>query len=308
VYVTRPPSIEESHEFLFTAGDTVHLHGTIYNLGTEDAAGVEVTLTDLGDSTVLDRDTLGFEGLDRDGCVTDDATADFVWVTGSGDIGAHLLEIAAEDVGSEDEGDNSVRIPVLVEPRDYATEVRGDPWDMLEAESSPPGWMTNDIEAVSGDWVSSCWTDSVGGMYEGALDPETTSPHRAEISLAIPPDSSRWIDAGIYDMLGFGGAWYSPYLPEDAQCGMYVMWRDSEGDLHGWFSLDTSQGLLKNGWQEYREVRGIDLGEVDGAEGSWRGMIPELWIRVQTDLPDSVPGFQEIPIRLSWILLEESGD
>jgi hypothetical protein len=178
---------------------------------------------------------------------------------------------------------------------------------MLEAESSPPGWMTNDIEAVSGDWVSSCWTDSVGGMYEGALDPETTSPHRAEISLAIPPDSSRWIDAGIYDMLGFGGAWYSPYLPEDAQCGMYVMWRDSEGDLHGWFSLDTSQGLLKNGWQEYREVRGIDLGEVDGAEGSWRGMISELWIRFQTTQP-ILEEEEAMPIRLSWILLEESGD
>jgi len=35
-------------------------------------------------------------------------------------------------ITGEDTSDNSVTVTVLVEPRDYATDVRGDAWDMDE--------------------------------------------------------------------------------------------------------------------------------------------------------------------------------
>ena len=310
VYTLAGQCIIPRYEFAYTAGDTVGLYGTFYNLGTEDAEDVDVTFTDLTTSTVLGRDVLDFDGLSWENPrKTDDDTASLSWITDSDDIGIHLLQIEAEHVGSENRLDNSVGVPILIQPRDYATEVRGDPWDMLEEEvdSLRPDWKTNDIEAVSGDWESSCWTDSVGGMFEGALDPGTALPHRAEISLAIPGNSGRWIDADTYQMLGFGGTWYSPYMDPWDDCEMYVMWRDSSGAGHGWYSLDTSLGRLKNGWQAYREVRGIDLRVIGGHEDTWTGRIQELRIRFQTTQP-ILEEEEVMPIRLSWVLLEESRD
>lgn len=49
---------------------------------------------------------------------------------------------------------------------------------------------------------------------------------------------------------------------------------------------------------------GIDLASVDS---SWTGMIQELWLRIETDYPIS-PQVGSIPVRLSWVRLEESGD
>lgn len=307
VFARYQGSLQDRREFDFTAGDTVEVYGVFYNLGTRDAEDVGITLTDLSTETVLGRDTLDFAGLALAGYETDADTTFFSWATDSDDIGIRLLEISAERLGSEERSDNSVRVPFLIRPRDYATEVRGDPWDMLEEESPVHDWLTNDIDTVSGDWVSSCWTDSVGGMFEGALDPGTASPHKADISLSILENSSRWIDADTYHMLGFGGTWYSPYMDPWDECEMYVMWRDSSGAGHGWYSLCTPLGRLKNGWQAYREVRGIDLREIDGHEDTWTGKVQELWIRFQTTLP-VLEEEEVMPIRLSWVLLEETGD
>jgi hypothetical protein len=35
-------------------------------------------------------------------------------------------------------GDNTARVTFLVEPDDWVTEIRGDPWNMTEATSSIP--------------------------------------------------------------------------------------------------------------------------------------------------------------------------
>ena len=304
VYARYQGSLVDRREFDFEAGSTIEIYGQVYNLGTDDAEDVEITLTDLTTSTVLGRDTLDFDGLSRSGYVPDVSIAGFTWTTSSNDIGIHLLEIEAERLGTEDRRDNRVEVPFRITPRDYATEVRDDPWDMEEASSSPPLWKTNDIEAIAEDWLSTAWTDSVGGMFEGAIDAGSATPHRGELSLAIPSGGGYWIDADTYHLLSFAGTWFSPYLDEFAQCEMYARWRDSRGDYHGWFNLNSEIGLLKNGWNAYREVIGIDLTSVDS---SWTGMIQELWLRVETDYPTS-PQAGSIPVRLSWVRLEESGD
>ena len=304
VFSTIQGSIVYRHEFGYTSGDVIEILAVVFNLGTDDAEDVEVVLTDLTTSTVMARDTLDFDGLSLTGHVTDSDSASFQWSTDAGDIGIHLLELDVEIVDSEDTGDNVVRVPFLIRPRDYATEVREDPWDMTEATSSPPDWNTDDIERVSGDWVPASWTDSVSGMFEGALDPTTSSPHQADISLAIPDSRADWIDADTYYLLSFAGAWYSPYMDEFDQCEMYARWKDDEGNYHGWFNLNTSAGLLTNGWNNFRVVEDIDLTEIDS---SWEGLVQELWIRFQTT-PPILEEEEVMSIRLGWVTLEEGRD
>jgi hypothetical protein len=303
VFSKLPGNQPIRHEFDYTAGHAIEIYGTIYNLGTDGAEDLEVTLTDLTTSTVLDRDTVSFAGLDVDGYVPDSATAGFGWTPDAGDIGLHLLQIDADQVGSEDDSNNAVSVPFLIEPRDYATEVREDPWDMEEATSGAPAWKTNDIENVAGNWASTAWTDSISGMFEGALDPSSFSPHRADISLAIPSGRDYWIDADDYHLLSFAGTWFSPYLDEGDMCSIYVKWMDADGNYHGWFDISFS-GCLKSGWHLFREVLDIDLAEIDS---SWTGRVKELWIRFQTTEPTGQE-VQVMPVRLSWVRLEESGD
>jgi hypothetical protein len=313
VYCRYSQSLTDRHEFDYTAGDTVEAYGTFYNLGTEGAEDVEVVLYDLTDSVVLGRDTLDFAGLDSFG-VTDDATASFVWITDPGDIGIHLLEIEAEQVGSEDSRDNAVSVPFLIEPRDYATEVRDDPWDMMEEEvdSLRPDWKTNDIEAIDGlqrYWLSSAWTDSVGGMFEGALDPEAeTNPNGipAKLSLAIPTQSGRWIDSDEYCILSFAGVWQSDWHTANSYCPTYVAWKDSNGQMSQWYDISgiAEEPSIRNGWTTFHTSGPIDLRRLANPD-PWSGdLMQELWLKFEPVAP--TVSSDPIQIRLSWVrLLEE---
>jgi hypothetical protein len=308
VFSRHQGSLVDRHEFDYTAGDVIEIYGTVYNLGTEGAEDVEVVLTDLTMNTVLGRDTLDFDGLSLlPGYATDSGTASFSWTPDAGDIGIHLLQIEAERVGSEDRRDNAVSVPFLIGPRDYATEVRGDPWDMTEAASDPPDWKTNDIEAVAEQWSTS-WTDSIGGMFEGAIDLSQGVPHKGDISLAIPPSSNDWIDADTYRMLSFAGLWYNPYVSSGTGCPIYISWKDSHGTMHGPFNFSSYFGqTLLSGWNQWRVVGPCDLYELDPQNHSWTGSIQELWIRFQTGEPGSTPN-DKAYIRLGWVRLEELAD
>lgn len=302
-------SIIDRDEFDFTAGDTIVILGTFYNLGTEATQDVDITLTDITGNSVIGRDTLDFGGLDSI-YVPDDATASIVWTTDSDDIGIHLLELSAEQVGTEDLRDNSVSVPFLIRPRDYATEVREDPWDMMEAESDPPVWLTDDIEAIEGYqrlWLSGAWTDSVGGMFEGALDPEAESyPDNipGQISLAIPSASGRWIDSDEYCMLSFAGIWQSDWHGANSHCPTYAAWKDSHGQMSDWYYINDVSQSLRNGWQTFHTAGPIDLRELDDPD-PWSGEhMQELWLMFRP----VAPSVSEAPIfiRLSWVRLEES--
>jgi len=306
VYTLIGQSIVPQHEFAYTAGDTVSLYGTFYNLGTEDAEDVEVTFTDLTTSTILGRDTLDFAGLSWENPrVTDDDTAGLSWITDSDDIGIRLIQIEGERVGSENRQDNSVSVPVLIQPRDYATAVRGDPWDMMESGDS--AWQTYDIEAIDGDWLSSAWTDSVGGMFEGALDRTSQSnPIPGSISLAIPENSGRWIDSDTYRMLSFAGVWYTPDYSPGTEMPTFIMWRDSQGEYSDWHNISSVVSSLTNGWNQFHTSGPLDLTTlVDDVPWS-DNSIQELWLRFQMGKPDPITSDPQI--RLSWVRLEESGD
>jgi hypothetical protein len=307
VYTLIGQSIVPRYEFACTAGDTVGLYGTFYNLGTEDAEDVDVTFTDLTTSTVLGRDTLEFAGLSWENPrETDDDTAGLSWITDSGDIGMHLLQIEAERVGSENRLDNSVSVPVLIQPRDYATAVRGDPWDMMESGDS--AWHTNDIEAIDGDWLSSAWTDSITGMFEGALDHNSlNNPIPGRISLAIPSQSGRWIDSDVYKMLSFAGVWYTPDYIIGTKIPTFVRWRDSYGTYSEWHNISDAINTLHNGWTTFHTSGPIDLSTISDQYTSWSdGPIQELWLTFQMGKPH--PTTSDPQIRLSWVRLEESGD
>ena len=163
---TKPFDIKN---YTFPAETNISVEATFFNMGTVGASNVIVHLNDLTDSLVLDTDTISFSGLVSTGYVCDDETVTFSWQPGSSDIGVHILEIEAESLtGEPDTNDNSTRVVFQITPRDYATTVLGDPWNMTEASGAgAPAWHTNDVVSTSG-W-NSVYSDSVSGMFEGTI-------------------------------------------------------------------------------------------------------------------------------------------
>jgi len=120
---------KKTRDFEFTAGDDIDIEATFYNMGTDSTDDVIVTCTDLTDNQEIDRDTLDFDGIPASGWECDSDNGIFTWETDSSDVGIHRLEIHAEPLNGEpDTLDNTAMAVFLIQPRDYATQVRGDAW------------------------------------------------------------------------------------------------------------------------------------------------------------------------------------
>jgi hypothetical protein len=260
-----------------------------------------VDFTKIGTSYILGTDTIRFGGLS--GYYNpDSASAEIEWETDIDDVGVHRIEISAGTVSGENTSDNSVTVTVLVEPVDYATEVLGNAWDMTEAVSNPPDWFTNDIVPVAAGWIDSCWTDSVSGMFEGALSvPSPGNLFRGDIHLS--EDSHEPIDADEYTMLSMAGVSMNPNRVDTGfGCGMFLFWKDSTETGHI-IELHGSNGFgrgLGNGREMWREFGPLDLSGTDG----WGGEIHDIGIRFQMEPPEHYP-VAPIRIRIGWVRLEE---
>jgi len=243
-----------------TVGDSVDIYAYFYNMGTASKSDVIVTLCDSTGSELIGSDTLEFDGLCYllpGSCRSCDcSTASFSWTPDSTDIGVHRLTASAASWAAEpDSTDNSVDFVFLVNPRDYATEVLGDSWDMAEGGSND--WHTADIEAVAENWnTSTGWTDSVSGMFEGVINYDSSlDKFRGTISLAIPDSANKYIDSDKYHMLSFGITVNDPNEPVgDDACSILLRWKKSNG-IWGcsWFSVMGTSYYVSNGWVRLEE-------------------------------------------------------
>ncbi len=291
-------------EHRYTAGTDLYVGGTFYNMGTDTTGDVEVTFTDLTSSTILGKDTISLDGLSGY-YQPDSVSALILWSTDSTDIGAHIIEIEADSIPGEEAHDNAVQMTVLLEPRDYATAVRLDAWDM--DDDTTVAWNTSDIEAVANNWdTATGWTDSVSGMFEGVvLYDDSVHDYRADISLAIPASPSQYLDTDLYHMLSLGIVGYNPNPQPGGAFGLYVQWRDSHGTLSDWKNLLAGTDYaVGNGWDQYTNIGPIDLDSV--SELGWgSGTASALWLRINVSLPQGSPP-DPIDVRIGWAKLEES--
>ncbi|MCK5116898.1 MAG: hypothetical protein KAR44_09885, partial [Candidatus Aegiribacteria sp.] len=295
-----------------TVGYSVDIYAAFYNMGTASRDSVFVTLYDSTDSDLIGSDTLEFDGLGYllpDSCRScDRSTASFSWTPDSTDIGVHRLTAAAATWhGEPDSNDNSVDFVFVVNPRDYATEERDDPWDMTEGGNND--WNTNDIEAIALNWSDTSWTDSVSGMFEGVVDYDTSIGwFKGSISLAIREDSTEYIDTDRYHMLSFGIVANNPNTTGDNACAMHIKWIDSaDTSPYGWVNLLSEHGYhVGNGWDRWATVGPINLNNIHGLHWSDDSLfVKELWILMQgsgTSIDPPAP----VDIRIGWIRLEES--
>jgi len=301
VYVYRQGAVNRSDRLCCTAGETITLGAVYYNMGTAATGNIGVVFEKVGTSYILGTDTIRFGGLS--GYYNpDSASAEIEWETDIDDVGVHRIEISAGAVSGENTSDNCVTVTVLVEPLDYATEVPGNAWDMTEALSNPPDWFTSDIVSVSAGWIDSCWTDSVSGMFEGALSiPEPDSLFMGDIHLR--ESSQEPIDAEEYTMLSMAGVSLNPNRNDTGfGCSMWLFWTDSL-NVTFFYPLHEPEAFghgLGNGREMWREFGPLDLSGVPW----WGGEISDLRIRFQMDPPGSLPG-SSLGIRIGWVRLEE---
>jgi hypothetical protein len=296
----------DSTQLTATTTYEVDIVARFYNMGTNGRDDVEVSLYDSTDVCQIgSTQYLDFEGLSDDPYrVCDYEEATFTWTPGSDDIGAHILGVNAETwTGEPDPDDNSTRVTFLVTPRDYATEVREDPWDMDEAASNPPAWKTNDIEGGLPYWDASAWTDSVSGMFEGQLSATSQGDYfTGTISLAIPDLGNMYIDTDTYHMLSLGMVGNNPnWNAGSSACDIYIKWKDSQNNESDWYDLDVSVG---NGWDQYGTVGPVDLSQISGLGWGDGADAKEVWLKFEAERPTSPP-IKPIDIRIGWITLEE---
>ena len=295
-----------------TVNDSVTICADFYNLGTVARSNVTATLHDsTGTGTQIGTDNIAFSGLgytpDSLCRRTDMQTASFGWRPDSLDIGVHRMTVSVPSgIGEPNTDDNSVDFVFQVQPRDYATAVLDDPWDMDDSTSSH-AWNTDDIEAVSLNWdtTSTGWTDSVSGMFEGVIeydsgiDPE----FQAAFSLAIPEDSL--IDSDLYHMLSLGICVNNPNATGNLACRLYVGWMESDNSWHDYVQFtDGTNYYVLDGWNEYSTVGPVDLSTIQNL--NWGGEdATELWIKLEAEKPELwIP--MPMDIRIGWVMLEES--
>ncbi len=261
---TGSSGIYFTDEYRFPAERQTYIDATFYNLGTVGRNDVVVTLTDITDEVVLDRDTISFAGLS--GLYQcDEQTVTFSWQPGPDDIGIHILEIAAESfAGEPDPDDNSTRIVYQIIPRDYATTVLNDPWDM--DDDTPPAWHTNDITSLVG-W-SSTYTDSISGMFEGTLSiPSQTN----RLVLNVGSGWSSDIPTRLYDQ-------FSMIAKAESELTVTLHWQDVDLQSHS-IVLGEAIGLIgQNGTVDL--TAGSSAGEQDainsGLSSTAQGMFPGM--------------------------------
>jgi len=264
-------------EYRFPAERQTYIDATFYNLGTVGRNDVVVTLTDITDEVVLDRDTISFTGLS--GLYQcDEQTVTFSWQPGSDDIGIHILEIAAESfTGEPDPDDNSTRIVYQIMPRDYATTVLNDPWDM--DDDTPPAWHTSDITSLVG-W-SSTYTDSISGMFEGTLsNPSQTN----RLVLNVGSGWSCDIPTRLYDH-------FSMIAKAESELTVTLHWQDVDLQSH---SIVLSETI----GPDWTEMEPVDL--TAGSSGWANKDAIKLWLEFSS--PSHIPSTD---VRIGWIKLTE---
>ena len=315
VRTIRPQRGDTVSAMAATAGNSIDILATFYNMGTEGAGSVEVMVYDSTESAQIgDTDTLRFAGLPyrpADSCrQTDSRRASFTWQTDSTDIGTHLITFSASPLpGEPNTADNSVDMTFLVRPRDYATAVREDPWDMTEADTLD--WHTTDITAVSGDWDTSQqtgWTDSVSGMFEGSLEYDGQTLCIGDIGLAVPDTRDEYIDTDTYHMLSLGIVSMNPNLSDVSSGAIKIRWKEDGGDWSDWCGLlQGTDYLLGNGRDQWRVLGPIDLNEVDNLGWEDGDLAEELELSIRGGLPTPPPiNPQPMAVRIGWVRLEES--
>jgi hypothetical protein len=281
VFVVLPADSDTLSDYESYAGAQVNVYARFYNMGTEAPQGdVLVYLKDETDNLMLDTARVSFSGLSTGSCYQQDRDeAVFEWRPDSTDIGVHRLLVYTESLNEPDPHDNEARLVYVVEPRDYATEILSNPWDMTESSppiTSPP-WKTFDIDSLTGYWGS--YTDSISGMFEGTL----THPDSSNgLYLNVGSGSSDWIDADLYNTFSMYG--YS----SDAEVNIRVHWTDRDSNS---YYVNTGESLTSPAG----ETGSVDLSSLSN---DWTSMVSSIWLEFYgTNLPTD--------IRIGWIRLNE---
>lgn len=289
-------------------GENVDIIARFYNMGTESQTNIWVYLYDETDEVKIDSTRISFNGLSTDTCWTVDRTdVIFDWTPTRSDIGVHILKVYADTwLGEPDPNDNSAHLVYIVDPADFATEKRDDPWDMTEATTSIPDWYTDDISAIGGLWKSISFTDSISGMFEGALDPAISGTiFRGDISLAIPEDST--INTDDFYNLSFGAVCMNPNSNATTAAGsvLHLWWIDSEGDtLTANLSNEIEIGAIRNGTDQWKTYGPLDLSTVSGL-GWATEEASEFWLSFRSGKPAAPEVPKPIDIRIGWVKLTE---
>ena len=270
---------KKTRDFEFVAGDDIDIQVEFYNMSTDSIEDVIVTCTDLTEDVEIDRDTLDFEGLSTSGWVSDFDTGRFTWETDSTDVGVHILEMYASPVvGEPDTLDNVATAVFLIRPRDYATFVLDDPWDMTEDKVSPPLWHTSDIDSLIGWNMDSTLTDSISGMFEGIItDPSDTNRVYLDVNSIKPIEPDR------FNMLSLAG------LAMERSLSVYLGWKDEDSLV---YVIDTGLDLTT----EWLESDPVSIGSLSS---DWDTLeVEEIWLEFRgTNIDTSV--------RLGWVELTE---
>ena len=201
IFVVIPADGDTLTDNSSTLGTVFDIHAWVYNMGTEPLNNVKVYLQDITADTLCDSVYLSFSGLSTSSCYhTDRALASFeIDPSDASAIGINIFRVCTDRVPNEpDPSDNIATLVYMIRPRDYASEVLNDPWDMTEATGSgAPDWHTDDITAMSG-WEST-FSDSISGMFEG----EITNPSSSDGTMQMNAGSSTgdWIDTSLYQNL-----------------------------------------------------------------------------------------------------------
>ena len=285
VYVQPdPPVVQPIRDFRFTAGNVIDVRAVLYNMGT-DSGRTEVRLYDItDDSSQIDTVRYaGFSGLSTSGYEADCDTVSFTWRADSTDIGVHVLEVAATAwPGELDPDDNATRFTVVIDPRDYATEVLDDAWDMTEADSAGPDWHTSDVDTLMG--YDGTFTDSISGMFEATVtDPSEDN----ELRLNVGTSATDRIDTSLYRLLSLAGK-----ADAGANTWVYVdvFWTDEHSNDHSVRLPDS----LTAGWSEMGPY------DLSGLSDDWDdGDAKALWLEFSHGTSLSRD------IRLGWIRLTE---
>jgi hypothetical protein len=265
-------------EMRSTPGETVEILARFYNMGTEPRSNIRVFLVDGTADDTLDVDVISFGGLSTSNCYTPDMEeVSFTWTPDSTDIGVHVLRVSAQTwVGEPDPFDNTATLVHLVDPRDYATEVLDNPWDMTEATG--PAWFTNDIDSLTGCWTA--YTDSITGMFEGVLSNPTQTNR---LYLNTGTGSSQYIDADMFHNLSLAGR-------SSVTVDIEVHWIDNH-ERH--CRVDTGQNLTMFA----RDVGPFDLAVLSN---DWTGMVKKLWLELSAG-----SGNLSSNVRIGWVRLTE---
>ena len=264
-------------EMAATPGESVDIVARFYNMGTGSKMRIAVGLYD---TSVSPEVTIGTSEIDFYGLTHGSSTCRnpeyrdvfFRWNPEVGDIGPHRLEArAASWAGEPDRSDNTARMTFLIEPNDWATVVRGDPWDMTEATSSPPAWYTDDISSIFG-CTASAYTDSVSGMFEGIVDHRHLDDNRMYLNL-----NSEEIDGDSYH-------YFSLIAKTQQNCDVYLGWKDSNNNTG-----EEEIGELSSNWGRT---------PVADLSTEWQGRcITELWLSFR------LGGLEPMPVRVGWVRL-----